>query len=604
MMNPDLITSPRVRIGIILFLICLFYCIIIIQLWNMQIIRNEEYQDRTRRQSLRTIRIPPIRGRILARDGEPLATNRVSYNAKLHLAELRAKTIKATVKRIQAAISEAAARTGREHNFTETKIRQHMNYYTGIPMELFRDLTPKELAALLEIQPAIEGLEITAEPVRTYPQGVMAAHLLGYVGASDPNKASDRVNFFYYIPDAQGKTGLELKYDEKLRGTPGRRLAIVNSAGYVHEYLQTEPSVNGQTLRLTLDFQAQLCAEQMLQDKVGSIVLLNANNGEILAMASSPAYSPEAFIPKISLRDYRLLADNPARPFVNRAVSGTYMPGSIIKPLTALAALPNGLNPDAHFVCDGSVPYGYSKSIKCMFNAVHGSIDLTEALKRSCNGYFVEAGVKCGIDRLSQLFASAGIGSATGFELQERKGFLPKPSAKWSEAETAYVAFGQGKIEITPLQAAIYTAAIANGGTRWKPILIKNILDTSSDKHAPVTVFEAMPEVKGKLATTPEAIQYVQEGMRQVVHGTSGSGRLARNSAVSLSGKTGTADVVTIRGKSKNTWFIGFGKDLMSGTLYAIAVVIEGGESGGKTAAPIAGKFFEKLAAMRKNNNQ
>ena len=171
-------------------------------------------------------------------------------------------------------------------------------------------------------------------------------------------------NFFYYIPDATGKTGLELKYDDKLRGTPGRRLAMVNSAGYVHEYLQTEPSVNGQTLRLTLDFHAQLCAEQLLQDKTGSIVLLNANNGEILAMASSPAYSPESFIPKITTRDYRLLAENPARPFVNRAVSGSYMPGSIIKPLTALAALGHGLDAEQHFECEGSVPYGYNKSIR------------------------------------------------------------------------------------------------------------------------------------------------------------------------------------------------------------------------------------------------
>lgn len=602
MINLEMLTSPRVRIGFILSVICLFYCIIIIQLWNMQIIRKEEYQDRTRRQSLRTIRIPPIRGQILARNGEPLATNRVSYNAKLHLAELRAKTTKTTVKKIQAAISETAARIGREHQFTEEKIRRHMNYYTGIPMELFQDLTPKELAALRELHPVIEGLEITAEPVRTYPQGVMAAHLLGYVGAGDPKKANDRNNFFYYIPDATGKTGLELKYDDKLRGTPGRRLAMVNSAGYVHEYLQTEPSVNGQTLRLTLDFHAQLCAEQLLQDKTGSIVLLNANNGEILAMASSPAYSPESFIPKITTRDYRLLAENPARPFVNRAVSGSYMPGSIIKPLTALAALGHGLDAKQHFECEGSVPYGYNKSIRCMFNAVHGSIDLMEALKRSCNGYFVQAGVNCGIERLSQLFASAGIGSYTGFELQERKGYLPKPGGRWTESETAYVSFGQGKIEITPLQAAVYTAAIANGGTRWKPILVKSIHDTSGRHREPITVYDAIPEKRGILATDQQALKLVREGMRQVVHGSGGSGRLARNPAVSLSGKTGTADVITVRGKSKNTWFIGFGTDPETKVLYSIAIVIEGGESGGKTAAPIAGQFFKNYFVARQNN--
>ncbi len=592
-MNPEMLTSPRLRIGVLIFVVCLLYTILAIQLWTMQVLRRDEYQDRSRMQSARTIRIPPIRGRILARNGEPLADNRVSYDVKLHLAELRARNHSETLIRIRSAISEICSRTGRENTFTDAMIERHMNYFPGIPMILFRDLSPAELAVLQETHPLITGLEIAAEPVRTYPHGTFAAHLLGYVKPGDAAKAGDRSSFFYYIPDPEGREGLEKYCNESLRGTAGRRLAVVNSTGFVHEYLEEEAAIHGKDVRLTLDFKAQQCAERLLAGKVGAIVVLNANTGEILAMASSPTYKPELFYPKISHEDYQALAQNPDQVFLNRASAGSYMPGSIIKPLTALAILKHGHSPDDIFECTGRVPYGYRGAIKCMFNAVHGEINIYDALKRSCNGYFVTAGMQCGIHELSAMYVSAGIGSPTGFELFERKGILPKHSPKWTDAETAYVAFGQGKVELTPLQAAVYAAAIGNGGTRWKPFLVKNIQTQGMNKEEPISVFDAVPESKGRLDVTPEQLAVVQEGMRQVVQEKGGSGRRAQNSKVTLSGKTGTADIVTQKEKYKNAWFIGYGKDPGTGELYSIAVIIEKGESGGLTAAPVAGEFFE-----------
>lgn len=216
-----------------------------------------------------------------------------------------------------------------------------------------------------------------------------------------------------------------------------------------------------------------------------------------------------------------------------------------------------------------------------------------DAIKKSCNCYFVTMGLRAGIDLLSRVFASAGIGSPTGFELPERKGILPVNSAVWRPQETAYVSFGQGKIELTPLQAAVYAAALANGGYRWKPHVISRLLDTSQN-GPPASVRDTVPEVMGRLDATDDMLAVVREGMRRVVWEYGGSGSRARTEKIHLSGKTGTADVVSGGKKYKNTWFVGFGRDSKTKTLYAVSILVEQGESGGRTAAEAAGEFFNQ----------
>lgn len=588
----ELLTSLRVRIGILLALAFILFSVIAIRLWEMQVLRNAEYRERSQKQSVRTIRVPAVRGRILARDGTPLAVNRVAYEVLLHPAELRARSIGDTVENILSAGEAAAKRLGRKNPLTKEAVLRHLNYKPGIPLELFRDLSQKESAGLEETLPRIRGMEIAPYPVREYPFGDLAAHLLGYAVRTDPDDADDRTRYSYYISGLTGKSGLEKVMEPELCGAPGRKLAIVNSRGFVHEYLEpgSETARNGLDLILTLDLQAQQTAERVLGDRAGAIVLLNAANGEILAMATSPRYDLNLFTGRVPAREYRLLATDERHPFVHRATQGSYMPGSIIKPLTAIAALHAGVRPDEIFLCEGSVPFGYSQ-IRCMNNAVHGEIDLYDAIKKSCNCYFVTMGLRAGIDLLSRVFASAGIGSPTGVELPERKGFLPVNSPAWRPPETAYISFGQGKVELTPLQAAVYAAALANGGYRWKPHLISRVQD-SSRNGPPITVRDAVPEVMGKLDATDEMLSIVKDAMHRVVWEPGGSGSRARTDRIELSGKTGTADVVSEGKKYKNTWFIGFGRDPVKGTLYAISVLVERGESGGRTAAEAAGDFF------------
>ncbi|MBO4491540.1 MAG: penicillin-binding protein 2 [Lentisphaeria bacterium] len=588
------LTSLRVRIGILLAIAFILFSIIAIRLWEMQVMRGAKYREKAQSQSVRTIRVPAVRGRILARDGTPLAVNRVTYEVLLHPAELRARSIRDTVDNILAAGEEAARRLGRENPLTREKVLRHLNYYPGIPLELFRELTQKEGSGLGEMLPQIRGLEIAPSPVREYPFGPLAAHLLGYAGRTDPDDADDRKRYSYYISSLTGKSGLEKAMDQDLCGSPGRKLVIVNSVGFVHEYLEAGSAVarNGLDLELTLDLKAQQTAEQLLGERCGAIVLLNAENGEILAMASSPRYDLNLFTGRIPAKEYRILATDERYPFMHRAAQGSYMPGSIIKPLTAIAALHAGVRPEETFNCEGQVPFGYTQ-IRCMNHAVHGEIDLYDAIKKSCNCYFVTVGLRAGIDLLSRVFASAGIGSPTGFELPERRGFLPVNSPAWRPQETAYVAFGQGKVELTPLQAAVYAAALANGGTRWRPHLIRRVLDTSGN-GPPVSVRDTVPEIRGHLDATDEMLSIIKDAMHRVVWEPGGSGSRARTDKIELSGKTGTADVVAHGEKYKNTWFIGFGRDPVKGTLYAISILIERGESGGRTAAEAAGEFFNR----------
>lgn len=296
-------------------------------------------------------------------------------------------------------------------------------------------------------------------------------------------------------------------------------------------------------------------------------------------------------MPKISSDKFRSLNQNPRKPFLNRATMGSYLPGSIIKPLCGLAVLEAGIDPDMTVNCAGLAPHGYGKGIHCNNRYGHGDLDLYHALMKSCNVYFVNEGVAIGIDALSKMYASAGVGSKTGIELNERSGYLPKNSSSWNEKETAYVAFGQGRVEVTPLQVACYFAAIANGGNLLKPYLVKHIFDSNNGNK--VSVFDAIPQRRGKLAASQQSLEAVKQGMYMVVHETGGSGVRAKSKKFIVYGKTGTADIISNGTPSKNVWFAGFAVDPRDSHIYSFALLIEKGASGGGTAAPIIQKFFD-----------
>lgn len=519
---------------------------------------------------------------------------------------------------------------------TEWSTIQHINTQPALPMNIFEDLTKKELALIAEMPKPIPGLEVMVVPQRRYKYGNTACHLLGFIRKDDPQKATDRDEYFYYIPDEKGKKGLEKVYDSSipesdlkrqkhleisnnklganqpiapveeevkrrgLRGKAGSSLVQVDFRGIIAKNIGNSIQAKaGNDLVLTLDFEAQQIAEKLMIKHTGAFVLLNADSGAVIAMVSSPGYDISKFMPSISKKDWDKFIKDPKKPLLNRATAGEYEPGSIIKPLIALAILENNYPAGEVINCPGRSYIG-NTSIRCGRRSGHGNLDLVAALEQSCNVYFIEQGKVAGLEKIAEKLQDFGIGQKTEIPIYERSGLLPsradlyyKTGRKWNIFDTALISIGQGNIQVTPLQAALFVAAIANGGTIWRPYLLKEMLDPKGN-----TIYITKPFPKTELKINPEHLEKIEQGMYNVVHGSNGSGKKAQTNIIKLYGKTGTAQKGKKPNIRKNTWFSGFGTH--KGTTYAFAIFVENGSSGGRTCAPIAKQFFETYLKTKK----
>ena len=585
--------------GIVVFL----YLLLIIRLGSLQLDTQSEYSKKIAIQSIRRVRVPATRGRMFSSDGKIVADNVPSYNIVFHLAEMRKRGHTKTVNNIYDCVQKIAAVIHRNLGITKGDIIKHMNMRPAVPMTMFSDLKKRELAAAFDHIPSIPGMEIVTLPTRYYPYESSACHILGYTGKDDSGTAPDRTRYSYYIPDIEGRSGLEKLLDEKiemgpgysgLRGKAGENLLRVNVKGYVYDDLGvSQASRNGNNVKLTLNWKAQRAAEKVLRGKKGSIVLLDASTGAVLAMASSPSYDLNLFTNGISRKNWKSLLKDPDRSLFNRALMGQYMPGSMIKPLVALAALKDGVKRDDTIYCNGAAPIGNSK-IRCWIWKYGGHEEETiiDAIRDSCNVYFVQTGLKLGLDKIAAMYSVAGLGKKTGIGLPERSGQCPSRELKkrligrkWTAFDTGLISIGQGMLTITPLQAAVYTAAIANGGIIWKPYLVSQIYNYNNK-----LLYSAIPEEANRLPVTLDKINIVREGMYEAVHDPNAVCKRANNEFISLYGKTGTAQVGPPNNRRKNTFFSGFGK--YKNNLYAVAISVEDGRSGGLTNAPMAKEFF------------
>ena len=590
-----------IRILIIVFAVMLMLFLLLIRLWSVQILSGREFNERSERQYARNIRMPALRGRIYSADGRLLAGNRPSYCALFHLSEMNLSGRRSqAVERILKEIRKAEKAVGTSSRIAEKEILYHMIRYPGIPMAVFKDLNRVQMAKLAEITPPIRGLELTAEGVRYYPYGSLAAHVIGYTGNSDPRMAEDRAEYFYYLPDPMGKTGLEKLYDRQLRGKAGKKLVIVNHRGFVHEEVgKPEAAHNGNDLILTLDAGVQYRAEKLLSGVQGAIAVMDASNGAVLALASGPAYDLNKFIPGIPSGEYRKLLQHPGKPFINKALQGNYMPGSILKVLLGLSLLENGIiHQEDQIRCDGFTSFSRTFRIRCWayLSGGHGPLALKDALKVSCNDYFIENGVKLGLEKYCETLRSAGLGSRTGIGLGESAGLLPdrKKYRYWGNYDTALISIGQGKILLTPIQALSYAAALCNGGTVWVPQLVREIRNSSDGKATPIR-----PRKKSTLLGSEENLKIIRQGMYEAVNSPTGGVRGARLQECAVYGKSGTAEVGPKNNRTKNTWFLGFcktpgGKDL------AICVLVIEGQSGNRTAAPLAANLLRYIISREK----
>ena len=587
-------------------LISLAYLIVLGRLWNEQIQNGELRGNEVRKQTIRRIRRPSVRGRIISSDGVVLADNAPKFEVVFEIAAMRQPGYSSrTIKHILRSAGRIAEVIQRENPLTKRKIQEHINYKPAIPLTVFGNLSIIELARVSEIVPPIRGMEIVTIPRRRYPWGSTAAHVIGYIRTDDPRNATDRDEYFYYIPDKRGVKGVEKAFDTEivqrdvrirgLRGTPGNSLVKVDFRGYVHTTIGTpRQGSRGHDIVLTLDFKAQRIAEKLMKGGKGAMIMLDADTGAVLLTLSFPEYDISKFVPRLSGKYWKELISDSGSPLLNRALNGRYEPGSIIKPLVALALLRNGMPVEETVSCQGRAYIGKT-SIRCWNwrSGGHGLVNVVSALEQSCNVFFIEEGRILGMEKISQTFAELGVGEKPVFPLPCSKGLLPsreekfrRTGRKWNVFDTALISIGQGEVNLSPLQAALYIAAIANGGTLYHPHILEKALDAKGN-----TVFVRKTEVKRKIKIPQAMFDTVREGMREVVHGDHGSAKQANSSKIYLYGKTGTAEVRRGGAKKKNTWFACFG--VHGKKTYALIVFVEDGESGGKTCAPIAKAFFD-----------
>lgn len=601
-LNPVLsgvLNDPRFRIAVTGALFLCGLLVLWFRLYFVQVLSGTRHSEQVSNQSVRRIRIPNRRGQILSSDNVVLADNKQEFDLVFYPEEMKKRRRSDTIVLMFDNVRKASEIIGRENVITTQDIRRHLIFRPGIPLVVMKSLSQVEMARAFEFARMVPGCDVVPRIVRVYPHGRTACHLIGYTGFEERTAAPDREEFFYYIPDTVGRAGVEKAFDKLngytgLRGYPGYSLIQVDKMGYAHNRIIHEiaPST-GSNVVLTIDFKAQKAAEQQLSGYRGALVLLDADTGDILAAASAPGYDLSRFTPSVSPDYYRILRNDPDKPLFHRAFSASYTPGSIMKPVVMLALLSAGVSPDEIITCDGASRIGNAR-IRCAAHrrGGHGEVNAANALNWSCNDYMIEQAVKHPAGLIFDVMRSAGIGRRTGVEINDAAGVAPSFAEKrrryrfgWNDYDTALLSIGQGIISLSPLQAAVYCAALANGGTVYKPHLVKRVVDKTG-----VITYSRRVEERSRLKAAPEAYAVVRRGMYDVVNSSTGSGRKARVSGLELYGKTGSAEIGS-RGNFKIiAWFIAFTK--YNGRNYAVAAVVEEGSSGGSLCAPIVGRFL------------
>lgn len=611
---------------------------VVVRLWWVQVARGAIYTAKIANSSEVKVRIPAVRGEIRDRNGIPLAQNRASYEVDFYLPEMvgafkrRAKEMRQPVpknkyrgknkygmqenkeeediiKIVNTAVVPRLQELDLAKDFNASRLQKHFRTNDQIPFTYIEDIDFPTIAKFSEHDVGLPGVDICVKPVRQYLYGALAAHLLGYVGKPrDIDALPDVHDYNFYQADVEGKSQVEQAMDPYLRGTPGVRVMQRNVKGVIDRELRAEPPKPGDNVYLTIDARIQFIAEQALRAVGrGAAVVVDPNNGDILAMASVPSYDPNTFIPSISTKDWDALNANKADPLVNRAVSA-WPPGSTFKVVIALAGLKKGIGSKT-FTCT-PISYG-NHTFHCWIaekGGSHGVLGLSDAIKVSCNAFFYQYGNAATINMIDTVGEALGLGQQSGIELtNEAPGILPgpnrpgeNPDEKWGQAQTANVSIGQGAVLVTPLQEAMIYATVANGGTCYYPRLVDRVL-TPDGK--PVLDETGQPAARGpkirsdlRAELSGEQIELIRRGLWKVVNAQGGTGGAARLKEIAVAGKTGTA-TNKLNGKPDTiAWFSCFAP--FDKPRYAVSVMVNGGEHGGSVAAPIAARIVDECVAM------
>jgi penicillin-binding protein 2 len=593
--------TPRIepRIAILSALIAVILMIVGVRLYQLQVVQHQQLAELADRNRIRINRLPALRGLVFDNHNRPLVDTVPSYDAVMVPED--AIDMSGTIERLEKLLGEGGVAARLQDADDEDRPAYE-------PVTVAEHLTWPQVVALETHQLDLPGVSLQVTPRRHYLYGPLAAHLLGYVGEVSEKELAHMSG--YSMGDEIGKFGVERGWENFLRGNAGGQEIEVDAVGRRLRLLREIPERPGNSVQLTIDLDLQQTVENALGDVTGAMVAIDPNTGYVLAMASHPAFDPNVFTGGVTPAQWRALMTDPGHPLQNRVIQGIYAPGSTFKVVDSIAGLMEGtLKPETTYNCPGGLWYG-NREYRCWRKQGHGTLSLHRAIVESCDVYFYQVGAKLGVDRIAHWANILGLGAPTGIALaHEKSGVIPSSEWKrrryherWYPAETLSVAIGQGYVSVTPMQMAVLTAMVANGGTRYQPQFVREVdgLDGQPIHSYP-------PIVEGQAQIDPNALDFVRDAMCDVVNGPGGTAHKAALPNITVCGKTGTAQVVAEKQGDRtketalpederdNGWFIAFApKDHPQ---IAVAAIFEHSGHGGTFAAPAVHDVLQKFFA-------
>jgi len=567
----------------VLYRVIALMCLLFIgRLYQLQLIYREEYGRKSEENSVRTIPKEPVRGYMFDRNGALVVDNRPAFTVTVMPFEFDKRNIP-----YLATLLNADPESIRE------RVKKGEEYNRFVPVKVLRDIDFKTIASLEENRDRLPGVDYQIESKRFYTTKAYASHILGYtkeISESQLKTMSDH----YTQGDVVGSAGLEAQYEQVLRGRKGAEFSTVNVRGQVIGSFDSGrndvPAVEGDDLLLTIDFNLQMLAESLMTDKRGAVVAIDPQDGGLLAIVSKPDYDLSAFSGVTPADLWRSLNSDTSRPLFNRATLTRYPPGSTFKMILAAAALEKGIASQWWQVeCSGAFRVG-NKVFKDLH--VHGTVNMIEAIQRSCNVYFYQLMLKTGLDYWSHYGAEFGFGQPTGVDIyEENPGLLPTTEYMnkrygekgWTKGYLPSLGIGQGELGVSPIQMACYAMGLANKGVYYQPHAVRAV------RHKATGRIDTVRHKVRQISLTANTWSVIREGMRRVVMEPGGTGGLARVQGIQGAGKTGTSQ--NPHGKD-HSWFVGFAP--FDNPKIAVAVLVENVGYGGSYAAPIAGLSFEQ----------
>ncbi len=587
----------RIRTTIIVLVIALIFSLLASRLWYLQIINGEKYEEYSQGNRIRLVPQPAPRGIIYDRNGIALADNRPTYHLQL---------IREDTPDLEKTLRNLAETLDISYVDLKKKVEDHRHQAPFKPVILDKDLEYKKAVIAETFQEDFPGVSIVVRSKRFYPHDKIAAHILGYVGIRSEAQEEEMPENKRSSGHIVGQASMEKIQNDILIGTDGGKQVEVDHLGRELNVLSRPVNpIPGHDIYLTIDSRIQEFIYSNMQEKSGAVVVMRPKTGEILGMGSFPGFNPNLFSDGISRKNWRRLVNNPENPLENKAIQGTYPPGSVFKLVTAYAGLDqNIIDEQSTYFCNG---YYYLKGRRTPYKCWryeyggHGTVDLRTAIKESCNVYFYEVAEKLGIDLLHEYGKRFGFGKKTGISLlDEKSGLMPSSAWKkktfgerWYPGETPPVAIGQGFVTATPLQVLNFINIIANGGVSVQPRLMLG--NASQEQNLPQYQHTGLSR---------DFLSLIRDGMLAAVNEQRGTARVVRSKFMQFAGKTGTAQVVGHKttknweDEKKNqkkfqnhAWFVAFGP--ADNPEISVVVLVEHGGKGSQAAGPIAKKILD-----------